>query len=422
MEVKKSSISRNARAIMCLIGSSMVLICSGGAIYGASSMSVVPAAERFGVSTAATSQYYSFFLVGLIVAAVVGSKILTRFNLHGSATIGGLLGGIGLLLMGFSSSLWMFYLGGFFTGFTIGFSGPALLQTAISKWYYKGRATLIGVVGITEAFGTTAISTLTAYLVESGGSAGFSRALLASAVICIVGNAIGGWIFLRGVPEDYGWAAIGAEDLVVNEGAVEVPGLARNEMFKMPPFWMWLVACAILNMAYGFVNPTLSARVQFIGFSATQAAVVISVWSWSKGISKVVYGLLGDRFGLRVGLSIATLFSIITGIVYINVQSFPMLILCAIGIGVIGGLTGSGTLGLSRMVGSKELTKVALLPHGFNAGGNLLGTVFAGLLATGDAAGYARSSTVSVVVLVAYIAIVWIAMNPKNLFENKKAL
>ena len=419
MEIKTSSLSRNARAIMCLIGSSMVLICSGGAIYGASAMSTVPAAERFGVTTAATSQYYSFFLVGLIVAAIVGSRILTRFNLHGSATIGGILGGIGLLLMGFSTSLWMYYLGGFFTGFTIGFSGPALLQTAISKWYYKGRATLIGVVGITEAFGTTAISTLTAYLVESGGSAGFSRALMASAIICIVGNAIGGWIFLRGVPEDYGWSAIGAEDLSVSDsGAVEVPGLTRKEMFKMPPFWMWLVACAVLNMAYGFVNPTLSARIQHIGFSATQAAVVVSVWSWSKGISKVIYGLIGDRFGLRVGLGVATLFSVITGVLYINVQSFPMLILCGVGIGVIGGLTGSGTLGISRMVGSKELTKVALLPHGFNAGGNLIGTVVAGLFA----ANYGLSATISVAILVVYLIVVWISMNPKNMFENQKAL
>ena len=41
-QIKKSKLSRQTRAIMALIGGALVLMCTGGGIYGASNMTVVP--------------------------------------------------------------------------------------------------------------------------------------------------------------------------------------------------------------------------------------------------------------------------------------------------------------------------------------------------------------------------------------------
>ena len=86
-QIKKSKLSRQTRAIMALIGGALVLMCTGGGIYGASNMTVVPMAEKFGVTTAETQLYYSWWLAGLIIAGFVGPAIVNKLNLQGLSLI-----------------------------------------------------------------------------------------------------------------------------------------------------------------------------------------------------------------------------------------------------------------------------------------------------------------------------------------------
>ena len=419
--VKKARFSRKTYAIMVIAGSVLTLMCTGGGIYGVSNMMVVPMAEKFGVEVSQTQLYYSMFLIGVVTGGFFGPPIVARLKLSGSAILGGILGAIGLVLMGFSESLLLFYIGAIFTGWPICFAGPALLQTAISKWFYTGRATIIGLVGLTEAVGTTIISNVTAALLET--SAGLSAALIGSAAFVLVGNLIAGLFLFKGSPEDYGWEAIGSETLAkTTDNGTDVPGLTRAEAFKKPAFWAFLLGMSILNMAYGLVQPQLSTYTQFVGYSAAQSAIIVSVWSWGKSISKVIYGALCDRFGMNVGLCITTLFSIITGIIYIYARSFPLLILCAAGIGAIGGLTGAGTLGVSRMCGQRDFLKLALLPHGFNGCGNFFGPIIFSAVFTGGVTGYRIAGWLSVALLIVYLIDIAFAMRPQNMFESGNTL
>lgn len=417
-QVKKSRLDRKTRAIMALIGGALVLMCTGGGIYGASNMTVVPMAEKFGVTTAETQLYYSWWLAGLIIAGFVGPAIVNKLNLQGSAIVGGIIGAAGLLLMGLGNSIYIYYFGAFLTGWPICLTGPALLQTAVSKWFYTGRATILGLVGLSEAIGTTVIANITAALTESAG--GLTSALIVSAAFVLFGNLIAGLFFFKGIPEDYGWVAIGSENLVKKDesGAENMSGLTRAQAFKLPYFWTFLIGMSILNFAYGMVQPNLSAYTQFVGFSAAQAAIIVSVWSWGKSISKILYGFLCDTLGVGIGLAIATCVSIVTGILYTNAHSFGMLIVCAAGIGVIGGLTGAGTMGMSRLVGQRDLMKMALLPHAFNGIGNFFAPMLFAALFTGDAAGYRLCGWISVVVLAVYAVMMLWSLQNKHLVES----
>jgi len=419
--IKKTKLSRNTMAVFSLIGGALVLICTGGGIYGVSVMTVAPAAERFGVSTAVTGMYNTAWLVGLIISAFLGGRIMTKLNTNGSAILGGILGFLGLLCMGFGGALPIYFFGAFLTGWPICLTGPALLQTTISKWYYKGRATMIGVVGMTEAIGTTIVASVTAKLLENTDT-GYTTALVFAAFFVLAGNLLAGLVFFRGIPEDYGYVPVGGESLQGKGGSLEIPGLTKKEAYRKSYFWIFLIGMSILNFSYGLVQPQLSAYTQFLGYTAAQAAILVSVWSWGKSIIKIIYGFLGDKFGLRFGICVTAVIPIITGVLYIFNTGFPALVVCAAGMGIIGGLTGSGTLGISRMVGSKEFTKMALLPHGFNGIGNFFtGFVFRALF-TGTMVGYQRAYTLSVIVLCIYVVMMFISLNKKNMFENEGTL
>lgn len=422
-EVKKTGLSRNARAGMSVLGGCITLMCTGGGIYGASSMTVVPAAERFGVDVATTGLYSSFWTIGLIIAAIIGSRVLTRFNLHGSAIIGGTLGALGLALMGFSPSLWMYYLGALLTGFPIALAGPALLQTAISRWFYKGRATVIGAIGLTEALGTTFVSFLTAKMLAS--SAGFTGALLIAAAVVFVGNLLVGLVFFKGVPEDYGYVPIGAEGNVYDKADAssnEVPGLTRAEAFKKPYFWCFLAAMAVLNVGYAIFYPQISSYSQFIGFSAVQAATLVSTWSWGKSLMKIFYGALGDKYGLRLALCLFAGIGTALAIAYIFANTYTFILICAFGIGILGAVTGCGTLTVSRMVGPKEFFKMALLPHAANSIGYFFGPIIFRAIYNGTLESYRTAYTFAAVTLVIYCFMLFYSLNKKHMFETKNTL
>lgn len=424
--IKPSKLSRNTRAIMAIVGSCLTLMVTGGCIYGVSTMSVVPMAEKFGVEVSQTQLYYTFWAISLCVAGFFGAPILAKFNLNGSAIIGGVTGGLGLLLMAIGPNLYIYWAGAFLTGLPIVFAGPALLQTTISKWFYKGRALLIGVIGLCEAVGTTIISVVIAKSIENGS---IVTAMCTAAAIIFVGNLIVSFL-IKGCPEDYGWVPVGAEKFyaeleakaAISNTVAEVPGLTRKQAFMKPEFWGFMATCIILNVGYGIVQPQAVTYTQFVGYTAAQAAIVGSCYSWGKGIWKVVYGLLADRFSIRWPFCGVMAVAVIMGVFYVDQTNLTMICINAFCFGCVGALSGGGTLGVSRMCGQKDLKRLALLPHGFNAFGNLFGPIIFSACYTGDATGYRIVAIMSVCILALYIVInVW-ALRPAALFENKRAL
>lgn len=424
-EIQKKGLSRNVRALLVVIGGCITLMFTGGSIYGASSMTVAPAAERFGVDIATTGMYSSFWAFGLLIGAIIGGRVLTRFNLGGSAILGGIIGACGLALMGYAPVLPLYYFGAFLTGFPIAIAGPSLLQTALSSWFYKGRATVIGIVGMTEAIGTTTVSFFTAKMLA--GAAGQKGALLVSAVLLFVGNLITGLFCFKGTPEDFGYTAVGQEGVTFEDqegDATKTYGLTRAEAFKKSYFWAFLIASLILNMAYGILYPQISPYTQSIGFSTVQAATCVSAWSWGKSTSKIPYGLVADKFGLRTSLVGFTFLGFLASVVftYFAGNNLGLLIVCSYGIGILGGITGAGTLTVSRMVGPREFFKMALLPHAANCIGYLIAPFIFRAIYVGTVESYRTAFTVCLGILVVYMVILWWSLDKKNMLETEGTL
>lgn len=416
MENVKTGMSRNARATLVVLGSMLILICTGGSIYGASSMSVAPMAERFGVDVATTGLYSTFWTIGLIVGSLVGGEILARFNLRGSCILGGILGALGLALMGMAPNLWIYYLGAFFTGFPIALTGPALLQTAISTWFYSARATVIGVVGMTEALGTTLISTNVARMINNG--AGITKGLFVAAAVCLIGNLIAGLFFLKGTPENYGYVPVGLEkEPVAESGPAEAKGLTRKEAMRLPWLWLILAGHFLLNLGYSMLYPQISPYTQFIGFSAAEAALFVSTWSWGKSLSKIVYGFFADKFSLRGSLCIFTIIGIIGAYLFSFAGTKGMLFFCCACFGIIGGITGAGTLTVSRLVGPKDFKKMALLPHAANSFGYMIGPLLFKAIYNGEKSGFTTAFLIGATVIIGYVICIWIGAKKSHLQE-----
>lgn len=426
MENGVNVINRNKRGMMVVIGSFLLLMGCGFGFYGAATMGISAMAERLGATTAQVTVFYTWELGGIVISGFLCTKLIAKLNLHYTALLGCLSGGIGLILMAIAQSLTLVYIGGFLCGLLIVMGGPAMLQTAISKWYFTGRATLIGFVGLAEAVGTTTMAFIFARL--SGSSAnGPQIALFIGAAFIIVVGGLASLLLIRGCPEDYGWKPIGADKLVnkekSNEGKSDeedVMGVPYEKVIKSPLLWMFVIGCALSQCGYHFVQPYLASySTSILGFTSLQAAAIVAAWSWGKSGSKIFFGLAADKFGIQKPLIVMEGLGLLAIVAFIFSTNYFVLLVAAVCLGFIGATGGSGTLTLSRMFGQRSLLKITMLPHSFNGIGGMIAPLLTVLLYDGTREGFYRSFVVGAVFIAAVVTLWFISTQRKNMFEEK---
>ncbi len=95
------------------------------------------------------------FLVGPLFGFIAG-YLIDRYGPRMMLMAGALMGGIALIGLGFTSSLWMFYFFYLFNALGYVFGGPLPCQVLISRWFDKNRGKAMGIaylgIGIGGAF------------------------------------------------------------------------------------------------------------------------------------------------------------------------------------------------------------------------------------------------------------------------------
>lgn len=432
-KIKKSKLSRNARAWMAVVGSVLCLMSATGVFYGTGALVIAPMAEKLGVTVAQVGLYTSFWTVGIIVASFASVWIMSKLNLHYTAVLGAVLGGLGILTMGLAPALPVVYFGAFMVGCGTIWCGPAIVQIAISKWFYTGRATLLGVAGMSESVGTTVMSLAMAAAMTASSTGDYTSSMIVGAIIIMVCGVFSGLVLLRGTPEDYGFVPVGAEKLEGNEAAggekekpgevKEVPGIPAKKAVRSYPFWTFMIAAVALNMGYYLMfSQNAAYNLNMLGLTAIQVAALVSTASWAKGLSKIFYGILGDRYGMRIALSITVLITIFGAVLMFFELGYWALVMSAIGLGVANALSGAGTLTLSRMFGPKDFMKLATLPHAANGIGVMIAPIMFAALYNGEMSGYRTIFALMVALEIVYLVLIQFALKKKNMFENKRAL
>ena len=420
--LKKTRFGPRGKAYMAFFCGIMCLVSYAATYYGALNVSQASIAGYFDCEISKVTLYYTFQCISSMVWGLLGAWFLQKFNLHLSACIGGVVGFVGAMICAFANGIWGIYIGACCFGFCVNMCGPAMLQTITSAWFYKGRATLLGVGGMTEPLGTTSLSMLTAWFVTSYGLGAYRYGLIIGGCLMLI-TGILCYFMMGGTPADFGFSALGAEGTAaaVDENG-EAAGIDARTMMRRSCFWIFMISCLVFNIGYSCFQPQLSGRVQSLGYTAIQAAVAVSIWSWTKGLSKIFYGYIGDRWGMRVSLTCFSCVAVVLVVIYGFTTSLPIIYLGAIGIGLIGGISGSFTLAVSRMSGPKGLLGLATIPHFFGGFGFTVGPIIFNTLITTNAAGYRLGAFAGSALIIVYIVLMYIALNPKNMFEKDRAI
>lgn len=414
-------LSRNQRAVSVAFGCALMLLATYGIGIVTLSLYVSPLADYFNVSNAAISPMLTIWGIGSFILAYHAGKIIDKIGVHNTVVIGGIGGFLTFMTISMCESIWMCYLAGLFMPICGILSGYTVTQATISMWYKKGRATVNGLVGLGEGFGGASFALIVGNMIAASPE-GFRDAARLEAIVILIVAVVSGQVFMRGVPEDYGFTAIGGEE-IKKEGPItkdDLPGITEKEAKRTPVLWILFVAIIIYLIAQYMVVPQQAAMLTDFGYTTMQAAVCVSVYSVAKVANRLLFGIVSDAFGLLVGVGYCSGSMIIGLAILLTTQSYVGAIIFSIFLGFGASASGNyGALVIARLFGRKDLPKLTPLAASAAGMGVAVGPMMFSLVYSIGNSSYMISSIVAMIFLIIVFIMNLYVVRNKNFFEKE---
>jgi len=415
------ALSNKARGTMAILGCVLILLTTQGLAVASLSLYMTPLSESLGVSLVAVANIPTFMGISSIFVAGATGKIIAKIKFHNAVTLGGICHAIGFLLISRAVNITMAWLGGAFIGGGLILCGLPISQTAITTWFVKGRGTLSGVVGLTEAVGT-AIFIFRITEIINASPLGYQTSAVYTAVICFAVSALAGQLLMRNKPETYGLTAVGAEEIEQSASeAGEIPGISEKEAMRSKAFWVMLIATGIVATVQFALTPQQAVILTNYGCAPVQIATLLSVCATSKVLNKLLFGVITDNWGLRIGIIYSTIAFIIAVVIMLVVHNnYVGVLTYEIGLGMGIGLAGNyPALVVAKMFGRKDIQKLAPVPSTFSSLGVALGPILFSILYTLGNGNFQIVFGGCLVLLIVFLVLITSVVKPYNFFEEE---
>ena len=294
------------------------------------SVFVIPMTEELGWSRA--SFFLAFTVRGAIVgfsSPFIGPVFDSRHGPRVAMIAGGVLMGASMVGIHYVDHLWQFLLlFGVLGGIADLGSGFVISQTVVPKWFVRRRGRALGVAIAGVGLGATVFPGVIALLVNAVGwrDAWVYFGITAGALKVILG------LFVRTRPEDVGLVPDGVNqtepykdgDQVARLTPVE-HSLTRREALHSRAFWMLLATFTMVGFGImGFQTnwiPFLLER----DFTLATAAGGVLFYGVFSGLSRPLWGLMGERIHPRFLLGGSTIFTGASIFFFLKVSTLPVL-------------------------------------------------------------------------------------------------
>ena len=340
--------------------------------------------STFGLTRATTSAVFSLYMGLGCVFAIIGGWALDRYGPKIILLLMGLFAGLSLLLTGFTNAAWQLFIT---YSLLLALGSGAIYVVTMSpvlRWFHKKRGLAVGIAISGGGLGQVIFALFATYLIAT---LDWRKAFIVLGLIT--------WLIvipisrlLKRDPYEIGALPDGVKSDSVNSQGQE-PEIEKNspvalsllQVFKTRSFWLcmsiwFLVAICVLLVVTHIVPHTTD-----IGFSAGEAAGVLSLIGGTTTAGMIIIGGVSDRIGRKKTAVICSLLQAGTMAWLIWAQQLWMLYLFALVYGFVSGgfastftaLIGDsfGLPSIGRILGALELG------WGFGAA---LGPIIGGLI------------------------------------------
>ena len=297
---------------------SVVRIGFNGPFFG---IFMKPMSEQFGWTRAMTTGAVTVGTVAAAGLAVVVGRVLDRYGprwmVVGACT---LLGAcyFGLSQIGSLATLYLAYALGRSTMQAA--LSPGIMNTVVSKWFVRRRATAISIALLGSFLGSFALAPVTQGIIDNYG---WRQAWAFFGILTWVLVLIPGALLLRRMPEDLGLRPDGdragsaplidseasfpattglggvREEPQLMEMAAQEADLTFRETLRTVSFWLMTGMVGLNALASTGFTFNMVPHFTDVGISNTAAAVSISIFTVTQALFVFVFGVLARRLGSR---------------------------------------------------------------------------------------------------------------------------
>lgn len=253
----------------------------------------------FNWSLSSVGDPYAVACLVFAFAMIVAGKVQDKFGPRITAFIGGLLVGLGLLLISFSNSYFVWVLGfGVLTGAGIGFGYASATPPAL-KWFPGGQTGLIaGLVVAGFGLAPVYIAPLASYFV---GTYGLATAMLIFGVAFFVIVTILSTLLVN-PPEGY-QAPISPDARVAVMAQVEVSQeLSTKELLRSADFWkLWFLYFIGAGAGLMVIGSVAGMAKSSMGDAAF---IVVAIMAVGNASGRIIAGVVSDVIGRKETLAV----------------------------------------------------------------------------------------------------------------------
>jgi MFS family permease len=257
----------------------------------------VPVIKYFGWTRARLSVAFS---IGWITGGAAGPLIgwlADRINPKRMMVVGATITGLLWLALSRATSFTDFLVVNGLFGICVGASTFIPASLVIAGWFEHRRGLAMGIAFAGGTLGGAAMAIIATYAIAAGGWR-LGYVTLAVPILLVVVPLI--LFFVRS--KDSGEARASIQARSESAAALALPGLELSEAARTRSFWLISAAQLLGGMTTGMA-PHFVAYLTGIGYTATSAATVVSLFLVLTTAGTLLGGPLADRFGARWAMS-----------------------------------------------------------------------------------------------------------------------
>jgi len=285
----------------------------------------VPIIKHFGWSRTKLSLAFS---IGWVTGGAAGPLIgwiADRVNPKKMMMVGAIITGLAYLVLSRATNFWeILAINGLF-GICVGASTVIPCSIVIASWFTARRGLAMGIAFAGGTLGGAVMTIVANYAIASGGWR-FGYVALALPILVVVVPSI--VIFIRTRTATEIRESNQALDTVVANAdepvvPIELPGLEISQARRTRSFWMISVAQLLGGVSLIGMGPHFIAYLTGIGYTASFAATVVSLYLVVTTVGTLLGGPFADRWGARAAM-VATYILAALGMFGLFAASHPL--------------------------------------------------------------------------------------------------
>lgn len=337
--------------------------------------------SEFALSRAATSAIFSMLMVLGVIFTVIGGWALDRFGPRIVFLLMGICTGLSLLLTGQVAELWQIF---FTYSLLLAMGSSAIyvvVMSTVSRWFDKRRGLALGMASIGAGMGPLVVAPFATYLISAFDWRGAFTVLGIIALAMVIPLSL----LLKRSPQEIGLLPDGADfsasEKIAQRPVVSADYLSAWQAVRTRSFWLVLGSFLLYAIYLLLILTHLVPHVTDLGFSAVEAATVLSVAGGATIIGRLLLGMASDRLGKKKTVMLGAVIHIIALLCVLWARELWMFYVFAFIFGLGWGGMGPATAALiGNTFGLGRLGAIlGLLDTGFNIGA-AIGPVAGGLI------------------------------------------